>query len=68
MWGNELYIRSVLYINPLFEKLFTQVIEEKTQKDRIEGSKMIAIIKSSNQRAFDFDESRISHFDEQNHF
>jgi len=41
MWGNELYNRSVLYINPLFEKLFKPVIEEKTQNDRIEGSKMI---------------------------
>ena len=28
-------------INPLFEKLFKPIIDEKTKKDRIEGSKMI---------------------------
>ena len=41
MWGNELYNRSVLYVNPLFEKVFKPVMEEKTMKDRMEGSKMI---------------------------
>ena len=41
MWGNESYNRSVLYVNPLFEKVFKPVMEEKTMKDRMEGSKMI---------------------------
>ena len=41
LWGNELYNRSVLYVNPLFEKLFKSVMDEQTKKDRIEGSKMI---------------------------
>ena len=41
LWGNELYNRSVLYINPLFEKLFKPIMDEQTRKDRIEGSKMI---------------------------
>jgi len=41
LWGNQLYNRSVLYVNPLFEKLFKSVMDEQTKKDRIEGSKMI---------------------------
>ena len=41
LWGNELYNRSVLYVNPLFEKHFKSVLDEQTKKDRIEGSKMI---------------------------
>ena len=41
LWGNELYNRSVLYVNPLFENLFKSVMDEQTKKDRIEGSKMI---------------------------
>ena len=39
--GNELYNRSVVYVNPLFERLFKPIMEEKTKKDRIEGSLMI---------------------------
>ena len=41
LWGNELYNRSVLYVNPLFENLFKSVMDEQTKKDRIEGTKMI---------------------------
>ena len=29
IWGNELYNRSVSYVNPLFEKLFKPIMDEK---------------------------------------
>ena len=32
LWGNELYNRSVLYVNPLFEKHFKSVMDEQTKK------------------------------------
>ena len=32
---------TVVYVNPLFERLFRPVMEEKTRKARIEGSRMI---------------------------
>ena len=38
MWGHELYNKTVLYANPLFEKLLIPVMKEQTQKDRIRGS------------------------------
>ena len=41
MWEMSCMTNQFLYINPLFEKIFKPIIEEKTQKDRIEGSKMI---------------------------
>ena len=41
IWGNELFNRSVVYVNPLFQRLFKPIMEEKTRKDRMEGSRMI---------------------------
>jgi hypothetical protein len=41
IWGAELFNRTVVYVNPLFQRLFTPIMEEKTKKDRTEGSKMI---------------------------
>ena len=38
MWGYELYNRTVLYANPMFEKLFLPIMEERTKQDRIRGS------------------------------
>ena len=39
MWGHEVYNKTVLYANPLFEKLLIPVMkEQQTQKDRIRGS------------------------------
>ena len=38
MWGLELYNKTVLYANPLFEKLLIPVTKEQTQKDRVRGS------------------------------
>ena len=38
MWGHELYNKTVLYANPLFENLLAPVLKEQTEKDRIEGS------------------------------
>ena len=39
--GNELYTKPVLYENPLFNKLFKPVPEERTLKDRIKGSRLV---------------------------
>ena len=36
-----MYNRSVVYVNPLFERLFKPIMDEKTKKDRVEGSLMI---------------------------
>ena len=38
MWGYELYNKTVLYANPMFEKLLKPVMEERTKQDRIKGS------------------------------
>ena len=38
MWGYELYNKTVLYANPMFEKLVKPVMEERTKQDRIKGS------------------------------
>ena len=40
MWGHELYNKTVLYANPLFENLLipVMIMKEQTQKDRIRGS------------------------------
>ena len=38
MWVYELYNRTVLYANPMFEKLFLPIMEERTKQDRIRGS------------------------------
>ena len=38
MWGYELYNKTVLYANPMFEKLLIPVMEERTKQDRIKGS------------------------------
>ena len=37
-WGFELYNKTVLYANPLFEKLLIPILKEQTEKDRIKGS------------------------------
>ena len=36
-----MFHRSVVYVNPLFQRLFKPIMEEKTRKDRMEGSRMI---------------------------
>ena len=36
-----MYNRSVVYVNPQFERLFKPIMDEKTKKDRVEGSLMI---------------------------
>ena len=41
IWGNELYNKSVIYSNPIFEKLFKPIMDAKTKKDRVEGSNMV---------------------------
>ena len=41
LWGNEMYNRSMVYVNPLFERLFKPIMDEKTKKDSVEGSLMI---------------------------
>ena len=41
IWGAELFNKSVVFVKPLFERLFRPVMEGKTKKDRMEGSKMI---------------------------
>ena len=41
IWENELYNRSVIYSNPIFEKLFKPIMDAKTKKDRVEGSNMV---------------------------
>ena len=38
MWGYELYNKTALYANPLFENMSIPVMKEETQKDRIRGS------------------------------
>ena len=38
MWGHELYNKTVLHANPMFEELFKPIMEERTNKDRIKGS------------------------------
>ena len=32
IWGNELYNRSVVYSNPIFEKLFKPIMDAKPKK------------------------------------
>ena len=38
MWGHELYNKTVLHANPMFEDLLKPIMEERTNKDRIQGS------------------------------
>ena len=38
MWGNKLYNKTVVHVNPTFEKLLKPVTEERTLKDRIKSS------------------------------
>ena len=38
MWGHELYNKTVLHANPMFEDLLKPIMEERTNKDRIKGS------------------------------
>ena len=54
MWGNELYNKMVVFVNPMFEKLLKSVMEERTLKDRIKGSLFMAkSLKAQNQRSDD---------------
>ena len=47
MWGYELYNKTVLNANPMFEKLLLPIMEERTKQDRIRGS--LYMVKSLNE-------------------